>query len=83
MFPFGPQPPRTPRPPRPIPPNHPFMSPPNQIHHQQQNVNKPGIMSMFQTQEGNLDFEKITGTVSQINKLYGQFSPMISKFLNR
>lgn len=30
-----------------------------------------------------MDFEKITTTAQQINKLYQEFSPMISQFLKK
>lgn len=78
MFPHGPQSPRPMRPPHPIT-NHMFMQPPMP----KQPKKHQGILSMFKTSEGNIDFEKITGTVEQINKLYGQFSPLITKFMNK
>lgn len=83
MFPFGPQyPPKQHRPPRPIRP-HPMFHPPNPLKNGLQNTTKQNILSMFKTSEGNLDFEKITGTVQQISKLYGEVSPMISKFIKK
>jgi hypothetical protein len=39
---------------------------------------KSNLLSMFQSDDGNLDFEKITTTFNQLNKIYGQVSPMIS-----
>jgi len=95
MFPFGQQqqarsprslrPVRPPRPPRP----RPFMQQPQQLNlpsqsnNQQKGENNPSLISMFQTSEGNIDFEKISGTVQQIGELYGTFSPMLSKFIKR
>lgn len=71
MLRLGPQPPQRP---------HPFFHPLNQINNVQLRQTKSNLLSMFQTSEGNLDFERITGTVQQISKLYGQVSPMFSKF---
>lgn len=80
MFTFRPHHPPRQRLPRP----HPFFQPPNRVKNlQQQNTTTSNILSMFQTPEGNLDLEKITGTVQQISKLYGQVSPMISQFIKR
>lgn len=54
---------------------------------QPQQVSRPGILSQFQSPDGNLDFEKISATAKQVNDIYQQVSPMvrpmITKFLNR
>ncbi|WP_087972509.1 YppG family protein [Oceanobacillus rekensis] len=39
---------------------------------------KSNLLSMIQSDDGNLDFEKISTTYNQLNKIYGQVSPMIS-----
>ncbi|WP_235794630.1 YppG family protein [Virgibacillus salidurans] len=44
---------------------------------------KSNLMSMFQTDDGKLDFDKITGTGKQVMDLYSQVSPMITKFIKR
>lgn len=62
---------------------HPFFQPPRHMYDQQHNSSKSNLLSMFKTPEGNLDLEKITGTVEQLNKLYGQVSPMISQFIKK
>ncbi len=60
-------------------PNH-FMQAPRRPERAQNRIN-PGFKSMFQTPEGKLDFEKITGTVQQISNIYGQVSPFLTKFI--
>lgn len=42
-----------------------------------------GLLSLLQNQEGKFDFEKITATARQLNGIYSQVSPMISKFMKR
>ncbi|WP_182917105.1 YppG family protein [Bacillus sp. PK3_68] len=42
-----------------------------------------GLLSLLQDQEGNYDFEKITATARQLNGIYSQVSPMISKFMKK
>ena len=63
----------------------PFLHPVSRISRNQQQSSSmtQNILSMFKTSEGNLDFEKITGTVQQLNKLYGEVRPMISRFIKR
>lgn len=63
---------------RQIPP-HPFM-PPRRSLQGQQNQTKTNLMSMIQDSDGNLDFEKISTTFHQVNQIYNQVSPIISKF---
>ncbi|WP_047981118.1 YppG family protein [Ornithinibacillus contaminans] len=41
------------------------------------------ILGDFQHADGNLDFNKLTTTGKQIMDLYGQFSPLISRFIKR
>ncbi|WP_156288610.1 YppG family protein [Oceanobacillus salinisoli] len=90
MFPTGR--PRGPaRPTRPMhqtpprPPRDPFMfgGPGRPVQGQQQNSGIQNVLSMFQSPDGNLDFEKVIGTAQQINGIYKQVSPMISRFINR
>ncbi|RLL44880.1 hypothetical protein D8M04_08335 [Oceanobacillus piezotolerans] len=38
------------------------------------------LLSMFQDDDGNLDFEKMTGTFHKLNDIYGQVSPLITRF---
>ncbi|GGB57150.1 hypothetical protein F3157_13760 [Virgibacillus dakarensis] len=74
------------RPRRPVPPPSPFGFGPGPMQRQQMQ-NRPGLLSMFQTPDGNFDFEKISSTAKQVNDIYRQVSPMISpmvsKFFNR
>ena len=44
---------------------------------------KAGFLSLFQDQEGNMDLAKITATAQQLNSIYGQVSPLISRFMKR
>lgn len=78
MFPGRPEPQE--RPMQPSPFALPRRQPPQQ-------VTRPGILSQFQSSDGNLDFEKISATAKQVHDIYQQVSPMvrpmITKFLNR
>jgi len=64
---------------RPSRPNTFMQQPPKRT----QNQVKSELLSMFQTPEGKFDLEKVTGTVQQISKIYGQVSPILTKFINR
>jgi YppG-like protein len=44
---------------------------------------KQNFMSYFRTPEGNLDFNKITGTVQQAKQMYDQVRPLITKYLKK
>lgn len=44
---------------------------------------KSNLFSMFQSDDGNLDFERISTTFHQLNKIYGQVSPMISPMISK
>ncbi|WP_284139348.1 MULTISPECIES: YppG family protein [unclassified Virgibacillus] len=83
MFPFGPPPNQGPpqQPPRPglFSNRPPFQQPFQQQPPQQKNTTS-NLMSMFQTPDGNFDMNKITNTVQQVGKLYGQVSPMLKFF---
>ncbi|WP_078548891.1 YppG family protein [Litchfieldia alkalitelluris] len=57
------------------PPRPPF-TPPNQGPNQQQ---KP-FVDYFKTPDGHWDFDKINGSIGQMNKLVGQVSPIIKQF---
>src|SRR5699024_27051 len=69
------------RPRRPFPPHRPM--PPRRLPYGGSQSPTSNFMSMFKTSEGKMDFEKITTTAQQINKLYQEFSPMISQFLKK
>ncbi|HLR80115.1 MAG TPA: YppG family protein [Bacillota bacterium] len=69
------------RPRRPFPPHRPM--PPRRLPYGGSQSPTSNLMSMFKTSEGKMDFEKITTTAQQINKLYQEFSPMISQFLKK
>ncbi|MBY7142026.1 hypothetical protein KFZ56_02760 [Virgibacillus sp. NKC19-3] len=81
--------------PMPLFPNRPPNQPPRPSQRPQGGFRPPGVqggsggstksnlMSMFQTDEGNLDFDKITSTGKQVMDLYGQVSPLITKFIKR
>ncbi|MFD1363373.1 YppG family protein [Lentibacillus salinarum] len=72
------------RPGRPMPPTHHPMRPPRPP---MQQPPKPSatqsILNQFRDAEGNLDMDKITTTAQQVGQLYGQVSPLITKFIKR
>ncbi|QKY68847.1 YppG family protein [Lentibacillus sp. CBA3610] len=78
-----------PRPP--MPPQHPPMRPPRQPMHppqvpmQRPRQQSPGqnILNQFRDTDGNIDIDKITTTAQQVGQLYGQVSPLITKFMKR
>lgn len=76
MFPVGP------RQRQQMPPYSPY-SLRRPIGRQQQPTAKPNLMAMFLDKDGNFDLEKMTVTAQQISKLYGQVSPMLSRFIKR
>ncbi|WP_085991553.1 YppG family protein [Oceanobacillus senegalensis] len=88
MFPERPRRPARPiRPAPPRPKHDPFQLRPR---HKKQMEPKQGqlsnvrhLLAMFQTSDGNIDMEKLMGTAGQINDLYKQVSPMISKFIKK
>ncbi|GAB4072195.1 hypothetical protein GCM10028778_01730 [Barrientosiimonas marina] len=41
------------------------------------------ILKQFQDQDGNMDIDKITTVAQQVGQLYGQISPLITKFTKR
>lgn len=67
MFPGGPR--------RPIPPY-----PPARFRQPQ---GKSNLFSMFRNPEGKLDFDKVKETAQQMNQLYSQVSPLITKFIKK
>jgi len=90
MSPFGPHQRSSYRPSHQIkPPNLISSRPFNQLSHplkqsnQQTRKSATDLMSIFQTSDGNIDFEKISGTVQQLGELYGTFSPIITRFIKR
>ena len=44
---------------------------------------RAGFLSLFRDKEGNMDLAKITTTAQQLNSIYGQVSPLISRFMKR
>lgn len=46
-------------------------------------TNKPQLLSMFKSSDGQFDLEKVARTVEQISQVYGQVSPIISKFTKK
>lgn len=42
-----------------------------------------GFMSSFMTEDGNMDFGKISQTFSQVHGIYGQVKPLISPLISR
>ncbi|MEN1967154.1 YppG family protein [Lentibacillus sp. N15] len=66
---------------RPMPPS-PFAMPRMQ-RQQQQPKNRSNVLAMFQTPEGNVDFDKISTTAKQVNQIYQQVSPMVSPLVTR
>lgn len=44
--------------------------------------NHSNLLALFKNTDGQLDLEKITSTVEQANQLYGQVSPLFSRFFN-
>jgi len=48
-----------------------------------QNSNFSNLTTFFKDNDGNYDLDKIVGTAEQVNKLYGNVRPLLSKFLNR
>jgi len=86
MFPNRPMRPMGPgnrRPSRPMRDPFLFGSPPRERRGNNQNSNLRNVMSAFQTEDGNIDLEKIMGTANQINGIYKQVSPMLSKFIKK
>jgi len=90
MSPFGPHQRSSYRPSQRIkPPNLIGSRPFNQLSHplkqpnQETRKSNTDLMSIFQTSEGNIDFEKISGTVQQLGELYGTFSPIITRFIKK
>ncbi|HLR62339.1 MAG TPA: YppG family protein [Lentibacillus sp.] len=71
------------RPRRPMPPPRPPMHPPRPPMQGNRHPAGQNILNQFRDQEGNLDIDKITTTAQQVGKLYGQVSPLITKFIKR
>ena len=71
------------RPERPMPPPRPPMGPPRPPMQRQRQPAGQNILNHFRDSDGNLDIDKITTTAQQVGKLYGQVSPLITKFTKR
>ncbi|HLR80402.1 MAG TPA: YppG family protein [Bacillota bacterium] len=91
MFPLGPRPPFPPRPPHGMFPYGMKHGPPGMFpqgpmpgaSQGQQKTNMANLLSMFKTDEGQFDLEKISTTMKHVNDIYGQVRPMLSKFFNK
>lgn len=70
------------RPGRPMPPQHPPMPPRPPLQGPRPST-RQNILNQFRDQDGNLDIDKITTTAQQVGKLYGQVSPLITRFIKR
>jgi len=70
----------------PMPPRSPFgpPGPPQRMRQQgagqQPNQTRQNLMAMLQDENGQWDFDKISNTVGNVSKIYGQVSPMITRF---
>lgn len=61
-----------------MPPRARMMPPPGRMRYHQEIPLSNKLMSMLQSPEGQLDLEKISKTIEQMNQLYGQVSPLFS-----
>jgi hypothetical protein len=50
---------------------------------QQQSSVTANLLSSFRDQDGQLDFNKMTEVASQVGRLYGQVSPLITTFFKK
>ncbi|WP_425339501.1 YppG family protein [Lentibacillus salicampi] len=66
-----------------MPPRQPPMRPPRQPVQGPRRPAGQNILNHFRDSEGNVDIDKITTTAQQVGKLYGQVSPLITKFIKR
>ncbi|GAA0438522.1 hypothetical protein GCM10008983_14300 [Lentibacillus halophilus] len=71
------------RPRRPMPPPQPFMNRPGPPMEQRPAPMKQQLINQFRDSEGNIDIDKITNTAQQVGKLYGQVSPLFTKFMKK
>ncbi|ALX47277.1 YppG family protein [Lentibacillus amyloliquefaciens] len=71
------------RPQPPMPPRPHMRSPRQPVHISNQPSQGQKLINQFRDPEGNLDIDKITATAQQIGELYGQVSPLITKFMKR
>lgn len=91
MFPVGPRRPTRPvpirrrrhLPPVPIQRAHPRVQMQNGSQQVKKNSNFSNLTTYFKNNDGNYDLDKIVVTAEQVNKLYGNVRPLLSKFLNR
>ncbi|GIO25802.1 YppG family protein [Ornithinibacillus bavariensis] len=66
---------------RPMPPSRPRFVPRNEQRRQPNTTSN--VLAMFRDNDGNLDLTKVHTTVKQINDIYSQISPMVSRFIKR
>ncbi|MGM8365831.1 YppG family protein [Virgibacillus sp. W0181] len=74
--------PERPRRPGPPPPHMIFTRPMREQPPKKKSAAMPNLIARFRNPEGQFDMDKITETAFQINKLYSEVSPMISKLKN-
>ncbi|WP_158589703.1 YppG family protein [Clostridium sp. 1xD42-85] len=50
---------------------------------QQTSSRMESVLSSFRNKDGEIDMNKITEVASQVHKLYGQVSPLLTSFVQR
>ncbi|GAB3792389.1 YppG family protein [Virgibacillus kimchii] len=78
MFPVRQRPPMPPRSPFGPPGPPPRMPQPPRA--QQPNQTRQNLMAMLQDENGQWDFDKISNAAGHVSKIYGQVSPLITRF---
>jgi hypothetical protein len=78
MFPVRQRPPMPPRSPFGPPGRPPRMQQPPRA--QQPAQTRQNLMAMLQDENGQWDMDKISNAVGHVSKIYGQISPMITRF---
>lgn len=64
----------------PMPPRSPFGPPVLPQRMPQQSQTRQNLLAMLQDENGQWDIDKISNAVGHASKIYGQVSPMISRF---
>lgn len=69
----------------PVGPRRPFQRVPIQRREprSKRKSNDSDLFALFKDTDGKFDLEKVTTTVEQINRLYGNVSPLFSRFFNK
>jgi hypothetical protein len=68
---------------QPMLPSRPFSFGPRQAPRRNQQNTNSNVLAMFRDNDGNLDLTKVHTTVKQINDIYSQVSPLVSRFIKR